>query len=1159
MRLKSIKLTGFKSFVDSTLISFPSNLCGIVGPNGCGKSNIIDAVRWVLGESSAKQLRGDSLSDVIFNGSNERKPVGQASVELIFDNSDGRITGEYAAFKEISVKRRLVRDGTNDYLLNNSKCRRRDITDIFLGTGLGPRSYSIIEQDMIMRMITARPEELRAYMEEAAGISKYRERRRETESRIARTRENLTRLADIRDELGRQLKKLHKHAREAEKYRGYRSEQRQLKDQLLVLHWTLLQRQLEEKLQEAQKLTLELNRRQALETKNQTQLQKCQVEIEAKNQNLNDTQGQYYAVNSEVSRLEQTIHYNKKRSQELQEELQRTIKNSKYIHTDLEQDGVKITGWEAELAELNREWTQSKQLEEGVQKEQQQAVQQLQQWQLSWDEFSQQLARLQQLAEVDREKITHLQTQGDHLSAKALKLDQQLSDLDHKDTQLLAEKIAAVQQQKMQGLASVEKLQNNIQRQANDMDTVRKQLSADQSELSQTRVSIQEARGKLASLQELQNSLQRIDEAADKWLRQQQLKGKAILYSQLQVEPGWERALEMVLRDSLQGICVDDLGGPALNSLNTTLLLVGRAPTKAPPTRQQLTRLSDKIKGDYIPAHLNSVYIATDIEAALSLQPKLEFWESIVTADGKWLGYNWLRSCGDEASEFGVIERQKVIAKLEQTLENQLQREAEIQKACEDNSKALNLLESQQQQIMSELGHLAQIQKTFSEQESQLQQQHYKQEQLLAEQKEVQLLIQQAQKNMTTQQQTVATVAADINTLTAEKKNRLKIKQQLEASVLAADQQAQEVAEKSNKLSLRERTVQTQLMAMKESRQRLQGLQQRAQERVAELEQQYAEIPPIDDLQTQLEGKLQLKVSLEAELTKVRQKLNEIRQRIQDIEYERAQLQETVREQQQLIQQEELKTQEVRTKKYSLEEQLPIEEIEAIADDLPEEANIDKWQLLLEAKDKLIQKLGAINLAAIDEYQIELDRKQYLDAQNDELVDALDTLEKAIANIDKETKTRFKSTFDKINEGIKGLFPKLFGGGYAYLELTENDLLNAGVTFIARPPGKRNSSIYQLSGGEKALTALVLVFSIFQLNPAPFCMLDEVDAPLDESNVERFASMLNEMSSTVQFIVVTHNQITIEKVHQLMGITMQEAGVARVVSVDVDKVIELAS
>ena len=730
MQLKHIKLSGFKSFVDPTKISFPTNMVGVVGPNGCGKSNVIDAVRWVLGELSAKNLRGESMVDVIFNGSEKRKASGQCSIELLFDNSSAKIGGEYASFNEVSIKRVMTRDAQSDYFINNTKCRRKDVQDIFLGTGLGPSSYAIIEQGMVTKLVSAKPDELRTHIEEAAGVSKYRERRRETESRIKRTRENLSRVKDIRDEIGRLIKRLENQAKAAEKYSELKKDKAKLELDKAVLFSIEAKSSRDDLQKKLDSLNRDLQIKNAESETIQSQIDQFRTENESVLSEYEEAQKNFYAVGAEIAKREANLHNINKNEQETKSNLEKVKQN----------------------------YEKAKETEK------------------NFEELS------------PSEKAMHI-------------LDSMI---------------------------------NTIEKYGIKNENIR------------------------------------------------------------------EKAIE-------------------LKSLLTDILNIATAQSK------------------------------TLTEEYLSRQNDLE--DQIVNAE-----------------------------KLKKSIED------EMRDFVDKSSSAESVLIS-----------LRQKQSKFNEE-------------------------------------------------LREFENKKSI----------ADLDARTISEKITNIRIEQKTY-------------------------------------------------------EINLDNSNKKIKEAGIDIDKIDF-------------------------------SEYEDMTIEELE------------DK---LVNIETKII-KLGAINLAAPEEIEEESKRKEELDEQYNDLTEALEKLTGAIKKIDQETKTIFKESFDSVNSKLKEMFPKLFGGGVAELTLTEEDALNAGVILMARPPGKKNSSISQLSGGEKALTALALVFAIFDLNPAPFCLLDEVDAPLDDLNTLRFINMVEEMSKTVQFIFITHNKVSMERSDYLMGVTMQEAGVSRMVSVDVNQALELA-
>ncbi|MFX4228814.1 MAG: chromosome segregation protein SMC [Porticoccaceae bacterium] len=1161
MRLKSIKLAGFKSFVDPTTVNFPSNLAGVVGPNGCGKSNVIDAVRWVMGESSAKQLRGDSMTDVIFNGSNGRKPVGQASIELIFDNSSGRITGEYASYNEISVRRRVTREGQSDYFLNGARCRRRDITDIFLGTGLGPRSYSIIEQGMISNLITAKPEDLRVYIEEAAGISKYKERRRDTENRIRRTRENLERLSDLREELGRQLQRLERQAQAAEKYREYKKEERLLNEQLLSLRWQSLNEELTQRKEKTSRTELEIEKLVVAELACNNEIEKLRAAASEKTDVLNKVQSRYYEIGAEIARLEQTIKHHEERKHQLASDIQQTEQSYQETQSLLKSDEAKLEGWTAELEELARQKSEAEMAAEAAAEELAELELQAAKAQETWDAFQAASADTRQKAEVEQSRIKHFEQSMQAIASRRDRIRSQLGDnqsVSQIDEQLqaFASKQDTLQAQTDQARELEESVIQNI------TDT-RARLNQFSSELDALRTELQQSRGRLSSLQALQEAAISDDQAgAEAWLASNNLGESPRLVDELQVEPGWEVAVETVLGGGLKAIVVpdiDDLFARLSDFSNGEIELVESGGTSA-----QDNCLAAKVKSKAVHAVLSTVFLAESLDDARKQRSRLSPGESLITREGIWLGTNWCRVCRDEVEGTGVIERKAEIDSLSANVEKLESTEIQLKETIADLLSQLQTLEEKQRQarhdkeaVAAELSRVSNESSALRARHEQLVQQleHNRSELAAADEQ-----YRHEEALLAESRIALAQALDDMESDSGKRDELLQSREQSRTSLSECRGRHQEKSQAVQQLSAREQLVSTQLESLKETMQRMKGQLEHLAERRQTLQVDTPEgEDPIREIREQLQERLKARLEEEHKLTEAREQLQSVEQAIREQENQRQKCSHDLLNVRERLQEQRISSQDLVTRKTTLEEQLGSTSPEAVVADLPEGASESEWNSRLQSMQDRINRLGPINLAAIDEFNAEQERKTYLDEQNNELVEALETLETAIRKIDRETRTRFKETFDKIDSGFKALFPRLFGGGHAYLELTGDDLLETGVTIMARPPGKRNSTIHLLSGGEKAMTAIALVFAIFQLNPAPFCMLDEVDAPLDDANVGRFASMVKEMSETVQLIFITHNKITMEIADQLMGVTMHEPGVSRLVTVDVESAIKMAA
>ena len=1161
MRLKCIKLAGFKSFVDPAIANFPSNMAAVVGPNGCGKSNVIDAVRWVMGESSAKQLRGDSMTDVIFNGSGGRKPVNQASIELVFDNSSGRITGEYASYNEISVRRRVTRDGQSDYFLNSSKCRRRDILDIFLGTGLGPRSYSIIEQGMVSNLITARPEELRVYLEEAAGISKYKERRRETENRIKRTQENLERLTDLRDELGRQLQRLQRQSVAAEKYREYKSEERDLKTQLLALRWQALSNEVDSRQEQISEAELTVEKAVLGELECNNQIEKIRETHVQSQDAFNAIQASFYDAGEKIARIEQNIKNREEREKQLRDDIEQTQQSYSEATRHLEEDRRRAESWTAEVAELSRQKTEADSLVENAAVALKTADEAAVESQQKWDSFQQQSSETKRQAEVQQSSIQHLEQAIRALSERQQRLAAQSGDT---GIQQLVSELGMSEKDQVALQTKVDEKIEAEQSQTDQVKATRDSLDELSSELDELRNSLQSSRGRMASLEALQEAaLEDSDAATESWLVKQNLGTAQRLAESLQVDAGWETAAETVLGPSLKAVCVDSIDkySAQLTSLQDGHLDIVESTDISKSGKYLSSKLSDG------PARglVSGVLVADDLAEALKVRPKLKTGESVITADGIWLGSNWCRVSRGDLTATGVLERKSEIETLSRQIASYEKEESEKRQQIETVQSQLLEVEEQQRTSRKESNILAGELSDVKAKISALSARKTELEVQAANNREETESIETQLKEQKEQLIDSRAKLADAMDLMEKQSTSLAELQAHRATSKRALDEARaahaETARRVQQLEFREQTVATQLSSVNESIERLQQQLGRLDERRASLTQN-SEKPDDDPLiawREELEDRLEERLKVEHQMTEARQTLSDIEHQLQQLETQRQSTQQTLANARESLSNRRLQAQEVVTRRQTIVEQLGDTQPEQQLEKLPEDATEQGWQSKLEAMENRIQRLGPINLAAIEEYKTESERKEYLDAQNEELEQALETLQDAIKKIDRETRTRFKETFDKVNSGFKTLFPKLFGGGHAYLDLTSDDFLETGVTIMARPPGKRNSTIQLLSGGEKAMTAIALVFSIFQLNPAPFCMLDEVDAPLDDANCGRFANIVKEMSEKVQFIVITHNKITMEQANQLLGVTMHEPGVSRLVSVDVEEAIELAA
>ena len=1168
MRLKSVRLAGFKSFVDPTTVALRSNLVGIVGPNGCGKSNVVDAVRWVLGESSAKQLRSDEMADVIFNGSGARKPIGQASVELLFDNSDGALGGQYANYAEISVKRQVSRDGQSHYYLNATRCRRRDITDLFLGTGLGPRSYAIIEQGMVSRLIEAKPEELRNLLEEAAGISRYRERRRETENRIRHTRENMDRISDLREELGRQLTTLERQAQAAERYKEFKAEERQLRSRLFAARLQQLERQRDG--QQRDLADLETRREEAVAQLRgvESALESLRARQQDQQEAMAKVQEAFYAVGADIARAEQRLEHDRGLLSGQRERVQRLRTERAELARQLADDDRRgealareladleprteaarreqhaaedaLAAAEAELAQANRQLQEANGAESQVRGELSAAEARLEHLQGAVEREQERLARLDSecagLAPVSQsDPVAERQEQLDHSRVQADRLAQALADLDRQLEQSAA------------------------------------QLADGARALDRVRTRRQELAGRMASLQASPETAVGAGARLQQLIAEQDWGGLPQLVAALRVEAPWETAVEAVLGARLRALMVDDLDATlaALGDRDLPELVLARpaATGEVPDAKapEGLALLQSTVSGVRLPASwLAGVYCAPDAVTAMRRRGDLGPAEVLVTPDGRQWGQDWLQT--PAAEQGGVLAREREIAGLAQQL-------ADVDREESDQVMRLEALTQQRQRLSAERAEAARELAATREQltahsaalAAAQSEARLRRERLQEVEDEIHLLRQRLEADRGSLEATGAAAAVARTALQArqsEREDAVANQQRCEQARTEAVAAVAQARASVNEIALARQGRDSELHGLRESTARWREQLAKLEVEMESTERTIAgKEQPLRELESALQALLAERSRIDGELGGARDALAAVESDLRREQERRRGAEQRVQDAAEARQQAQLRMQEIQTMVAGLLEQaaehsLDQPDLEALADEALDGTTIRES---LEQVERRITRLGAINLAAIDERAQVAERKTYLDRQHDDLTEALATMESTIRKIDRETRSRFKETFDKVQAGLQAGFPRLFGGGHASLALTGDDLLTAGVAVEARPPGKRNSSIHQLSGGEKSLTAIALIFSIFELNPAPFCILDEVDAPLDDANVARYCDLVREMSSRVQFVFITHNKTTMALSQQLTGVTMSEPGVSRLVAVDLDDAVELAS
>ncbi|MCC7327730.1 MAG: chromosome segregation protein SMC [Burkholderiales bacterium] len=1168
MRLTQIKLSGFKSFVDPTVIATPGQLVGIVGPNGCGKSNVIDAVRWVLGESKASALRGESMQDVIFNGAGDRKPVGRASVELHFDNSLGRIGGQWGQYAEISIKRVLTRDGDSTYYINNIPVRRRDIHDLFLGTGLGPRAYAIIEQGMISRVIEAKPEELRIFLEEAAGVSKYKERRRETEGRLADTRKNLSRVEDIRLELGSQLTRLDQQAQVASQYRELEARLKLSQHMLWFAKQQDAVRGRERCATEIAALTVALEAVQADMRAAEARLEALRTEHYVAGDALHEKQGVFYAANAEVTRLEQQLAFAR------ESETRITLQVAQLT----EALGA-LSGQEAALAgdrgAADVALDEALAAREQAALEERSALAELPALDAAVAAASAALAELQQQIALTEQGTRVAETRREGVSRSLAELADRRSRLDAE--------LVAIAAPTTDPLVEVEE---QLAQEAADLAGKHEALAALQAAVASLQLSQRSTADawerdsrRLADLEARQQALAALQAKIghgvdiDGWLDARGLARARRLWQQIDIEPGWENAMEAVLRERLSAIEIEALdqvadwvagdGQPPRRIAAYAPAPSPEAPSVAEDALLAKVRRKRSDAGRMIADGLHGVRCRPDLAAALAERDALGAGEAFVTPAGHLITAQGVTFFAPDSELHGVLARQRELDELDAAMET-VRTTAAAARARRDAVDAE--LQASQQTYHAEGLAAASQQRRVHDLELELLQLKQAAQAALKRRAQVTQEIAEVNTRHAEEEQQHAAIAAEI----ADQQSRLHDElARRESSRHARNEAEVELARGRERVRAAERAAQETSFAERSCRERIAELERRREGVIAQREQQHSllaqltgERAAIDwtPVEEALQRQLASRGEAERSLAAARDRQEALGAELRTAEEARMATDQKLEPARAKIQEMQLKEQAAALAEAQFTEQL--DEAHADLTTLPDAAkawgNARTLPAEIERITNAIAELGAVNLAALDERVQARERKEYLDRQAADLTEAMATLETAIRQIDRESRELLQQTFEAVNANFAKLFPALFGGGQARLVLTGEEILDSGVQVIAQPPGKRNTSIHLLSGGEKALTAISLVFALFQLNPAPFCLLDEVDAPLDDPNTDRFCAMVQEMARETQFLFISHNKITMEMANQLVGITMPEPGASRVVTVDIAEALALA-
>ncbi len=1168
MRLTQIKLSGFKSFVDATTIATPGQLVGIVGPNGCGKSNVIDAVRWVLGESKASALRGESMQDVIFNGAGERKPVGRASIELHFDNSLGRIGGQWGQYTEISIKRVLTRDGDSTYYINNIPVRRRDIHDLFLGTGLGPRAYAIIEQGMISRVIEAKPEELRIFLEEAAGVSKYKERRKETEGRLSDARENLARVEDIRLELGNQLTRLEQQAQVASQHQELSGRLKQSQHLLWHAKQQDAVRTRERCATEIANLTVAHEAIQAELRAAEARLETLRAEHYTAGDALHERQGAFYAANAEVTRLEQQLSF----ARESQTRLTQQVAQLTEALGGIAGQASALADDRSAAENARVAAVAARELAVTAERDAQAGVPALEQ---ALAAATATLAELQQSIVLIEQGVQVAEARRES-AAKAL------AQLDERHAKLTAEldgitvprtdPVLVVEEQLAQESADLAVRQRSLEalQLAVTALQTRQRESADAWERDSRRLADLEAREQaLSALQE------KIGRGADidDWLDARGLARSPRLWQALDIEAGWEDALEAVLRERLGALelarledvieWADEGGQPPRRVAAYRPAAGSQLPEDAPDALLAKVGFRRPEVARVVADGLRGIRCRADLATALGECATLAIGEAFVTPAGHLVSAQSVSFFAPDNELHGVLARRRELESLAQAIASA---RAEARQAREQRDTVDAELGSTQKTWHAESLAVGSQQRRVHDLDLELLQ--LRQAAEAAQRRRTQITGELAEldaerdRQREARAQIVAQIAdlqTSLHDALAGREAARHARNEADVALARGRERVRQAEREAQEAGFAERSAIERIAEFERRRQTLEASEQQQRILLAQLTSEHAAVDwtPVEEA---LQRQLAARGDAEQALAAARDRLEELGAALRAAEEARLATEQKQEPSRARIQDMQLKEQAGMLAEQQFAELLADAHADVAA--LPEA--LKAWgsprtlPAEIERLTLAIAELGAVNLAALDELAQARERKDYLDRQAADLTEAMTTLETAIRQIDRESRQLLQQTFETVNANFARLFPRLFGGGQARLVLTGEEILDSGVQVVAQPPGKRNTSIHLLSGGEKALTAISLVFALFQLNPAPFCLLDEVDAPLDDPNTERFCAMVRDMAAETQFLFISHNKITMEMASQLVGITMPEAGVSRVVAVDIAEALSLA-
>ena len=1168
MRLNSIKLSGFKSFAEPTNFLLPGQLVGVVGPNGCGKSNIMDAVRWVLGESKASELRGESMQDVIFNGTTTRKAASRSSVELVFDNADHRAGGQWSQFPEIAVKRVLTRDGGSSYYINNQPVRRRDVQDVFLGTGLGPRAYAIIGQGTISRIIESKPEELRLFLEEAAGVSKYKERRRETENRLSDTRENLTRVEDILRELNANLEKLEKQAEVAQRYHALNADVTLKQHQLWLLRRAEAEADQVGIKTQADKAVNDLESRIADLRHIEADLETVRQAHYAAGDQVNQAQGALYEASAEVGRLEAEIRF--------------VVEGRQRAEARLIQIKEQTAHWAAQSETASQEIESLASMAMDGEEKAVMLAAQVEEQAMQLPELEEALRVAQQRSNEQRGSVVQVQQQIQVLAADQRNIEEQSRNLSARQERLSADQKALSAPDEVR----LNQLKEQLQEAQDHADVTAAQLEELQAHVpvldearrtAQIAVNAEQTRqadlsARLDALKALQEKVQ-TDDKLKPWLTKHGLDGLQALWSRIHIEAGWENALEAALRERMASLEVSrlDIVRAFQTDVPPTKLAFYTPPSAAAPDAQSalprlsdLLRLNDAGQKALLTDWLNGCFTAPNLDEALAKRTSLQPGQVIYVPSGHAISAHSVSFYAQDNEQSGLLARAQEIENLDKSSKAQIFIADEARNTLVRAEAAYS---ESSQRLISIRAEATAAQATAHELQVETLRLSQLAEQTRARSEQISGDLSEVEAQLADLQERRATAEARFEELDMQLADSQERHAQLDEAVINAERRLNDSREQQRSLERQAQEAQFAQRSLATREAELKRIIDTATQQAASVateEQRVQEdLTRLTDAAAQagLQNALNIKMEREAALAAKRSAYDDLTTKLRASDERRLQLERELEPLRQRITEFQLKEQAARLGLEQYTQLLTDAEadLEAVsASILANNVRLGGLQGEIDRLHREISALGAVNLAALEELASASERKHFLDAQTKDLTDAMNTLEDAIRKIDGETRELLGGTFKIVNEHFGRMFPELFGGGNARLVMTGDEILDAGVQVLAQPPGKKNQTIHLLSGGEKALTAIALVFAIFQLNPAPFCLLDEVDAPLDDANTERYAKLVSSMSKETQFLFISHNKIAMEMAEQLIGVTMQEQGVSRIVAVDIESAVSMA-